>query len=437
MSRRTRLFVRLGAAVLSIGAAGIIQIDGLAEPAGSRIGSGRVFVRDRTNSVTSISASTIDRLPDRKIDELLTQLPSSRKITPGYLPDGWSAEQKGKDVRAWGPPIDTVNLRYDLGGSYLSDYVGKQATLRTGFMGRLDDPIKVTIEGLPPVSTTPDLDGILTVPPRGVAGQPLLVGVAPGYRDGRWEFTTGRGSIPLVSLEELRDMPVSGTNVPQALYGFRENGGLASMLTKTEPRPFITALPQTEFWRGVRYTDPWGETLVDAPVSITAVPAPAGGRMLSGASSLAFAGQAACVSGRFPTFEDAYGLKLDGQLDLQPWGVSPTSVMLGIPDTTAAGPHTISTPDGSSSVTVGVLTVEGTLDQNKLWRGESTTMRLRIVGTDETIPLAILNRTPGIITLEGGIRQVLTTPGGVDNAITRRVTGIQRGNFTILYSVNS
>jgi len=31
----------------------------------------------------------------------------------------------------------------------------------------------------------------------------------------------------------------------------------------------------------------------------------------------------------------------------------------------------------------------------------------------------------------------VTTPGGADNAITRSVTGIQKGNFTIVYSVNA
>jgi hypothetical protein len=128
---------------------------------------------------------------------------------------------------------------------------------------------------------------------------------------------------------------------------------------------------------------------------------------------------------------------LTARIELQPWSVSSTTVMLGIPENTAAGPHTISVPGGSSSVTVGVLTVEGSLDQNKLWRGESTTMRLRVVGTDKQFPLAVLNRSPGVITIDGGVRQVVTTPGGADNAVTRSVTGIQRGNFSIVYSVNA
>jgi len=81
--------------------------------------------------------------------------------------------------------------------------------------------------------------------------------------------------------------------------------------------------------------------------------------------------------------------------------------------------------------------VEGSIDQNKLWKGEYTTMRLRGVGTDKQLPLGVLNRTPSIIDIEGGVRQTLTTAGGKDNVITRGVTGIHRGDFSILYSVST
>jgi hypothetical protein len=85
-------------------------------------------------------------------------------------------------------------------------------------------------------------------------------------------------------------------------------------------------------------------------------------------------GQAACVSGCFPDAASAFGLMMDGTTELAPWGISPTT---------------------------------------------------------------ILNRTPGIIDLEGGTYQVLQTPGGLENAVTRSVRGIQRGNFAITYSVHT
>jgi hypothetical protein len=186
-----------------------------------------------------------------------------------------------------------------------------------------------------------------------------------------------------------------------------------------------------------RFTDRFGDKLVDAPLAIGSGAPQGSSRKLTGAAPFAFAGQAACVSGSFPTFADPYGLVLDGKIPLSPWGASQTTVMLGIPDGTTAGPHTISDPNGSTSITVGILTVEGTIDQNKLWKGESTTMRLRVLGTDRQLPIGVLNRTPSVIDLEGGVQQTVTTAGGQNNLITRGVKGIHRGDFSILYTVST
>ena len=64
-------------------------------------------------------------------------------------------------------------------------------------------------------------------------------------------------------------------------------------------------------------------------------------------------------------------------------------------------------------------------------------MRLQVLGTDKPVPLGILDRTPAIISISGGVKQSVSTPGGATNAVTRDVKGIQRGNFTIVYSVNA
>ena len=383
--------------------------------------TGELAVRDRagTSPVTTISADVLEKLPTgRGFDQIIATLPESRDVKPGHLPEGWQAEQKGKDIRVWGPRLDRVRFRLDLNGDFSKDYIGKPATIQTSYQGARDEPLKLTIGSWPTVNPTPNLEGILTLPPQAAPGQPLLIGVAPGYRDGVWQMTTNTGLVPLIPIEQLRDVQVT-----------------TPLLKHPEPRPFITTFPTMGTFTGVRYTDPWGEITVDAPVSLMPASPMSGARSLTSASPLSFAGQAACVSGRFPKLDDAYGLLLDGKTELQPWAASPTNVMLGIPDNTAAGPHTVS--DGVSKIGLTVLTVEGSLDQNKLWRGESTTMRLRVVGTDRQFPLAVLNRTPEIIAIDGGVRQVVTTPGGADNAVMRGVTGIHRGNFTIVYSVNA
>jgi len=59
-----------------------------------------------------------------------------------------------------------------------------------------------------------------------------------------------------------------------------------------------------------------------------------------------------------------------------------------------------------------------------------------VVGTDKPLPIGVLNRTPGIISIDGGVQQTVTIAGGRDNSITRGVKGIHRGDFSILYAVS-
>ena len=78
-----------------------------------------------------------------------------------------------------------------------------------------------------------------------------------------------------------------------------------------------------------------------------------------------------------------------------------------------------------------MLAVEGPIDQNELWKGQSTTMRLPVVGSEERLPLRIVNKTPATIAIDGGVNQLVDSAGGADNALTRSVRGIMKGNFNI------
>jgi hypothetical protein len=142
-----------------------------------------------------------------------------------------------------------------------------------------------------------------------------------------------------------------------------------------------------------------------------------------------------CVTGCLSDDAKAIAGVLDGTRELTALGGGYRSWMFRVPGDATPGPHTVELNNGGRH-TVGVLAVEGSIDQNELWKGQSTTMRLRVIGSEEGLPLRIVNRTPATITIDGGVDQVIASPGGADNAITRSVRGIMKGNFNIEYSLN-
>jgi hypothetical protein len=106
-----------------------------------------------------------------------------------------------------------------------------------------------------------------------------------------------------------------------------------------------------------------------------------------------------------------------------------------LPPTLTPGLHRLSA-GSAAPLPFNVVAIVGSLDQNRLWRGESTDMRLQVLGPSEALDLRVENRTPDIIELEGGLDQMLKTPGGTDNSVRRKDKGILRGNFTIDYTLD-
>jgi hypothetical protein len=143
------------------------------------------------------------------------------------------------------------------------------------------------------------------------------------------------------------------------------------------------------------------------------------------------------MSGCFPQPYGAF--TLNGMQMLYPAAGSLTAVEVILPGDLMPGPSSVELSGVSTStpfrfVILGLL---GTIDQNQLWKGQSTTMRLQILGSDIALPIEIINRTPGVIDVEGGVRHVALTAGGSSNAVTRNVRGIQKGNFTINYRLTN
>ena len=159
----------------------------------------------------------------------------------------------------------------------------------------------------------------------------------------------------------------------------------------------------------VSYFDEFVEELVRRGIVSKPVAAPPGTTAITGGNPMAFAGKDACVAGRFPTgtggLEQAAKTLMLDDTPLVPRAASPTTIVVRVEADTTPGPKTIrwnNLAGATGEFPIIVLGLEGTIDRDKLMRGESTTMRLRILGGPQRISLRIVNKTPSTIQIEGG-----------------------------------
>jgi hypothetical protein len=160
---------------------------------------------------------------------------------------------------------------------------------------------------------------------------------------------------------------------------------------------------------------------------------------VTGGSTLAFAGKPTCLTGCFGDLGSALAILFDEKEPLEPLALSRSSVVVVVPESAIPGLHTFSARQGKASLgaqTIRAIGLNGAIDQSHLWKGQSTTMRLDIVGYDQPVPLSVVNRTPAIIDVEGGIRQTVTAAGGTPNGVARSVRGVTKGDFAIDYSLD-
>ncbi len=156
---------------------------------------------------------------------------------------------------------------------------------------------------------------------------------------------------------------------------------------------------------------------------------------LAGCTPRAFAGKSICVCGAFPG-SSGERLLLDGRPLGPPAGASAHSVTLVLPDTLSPGMHVVTgAPEAgfsaSESVVVLVLGLVAEIDATALVRSQRTRARFAVVGTTSRVSLRIVNRTPEVVAVEGGVDQIVLTAGGTANAVTRSVRARSRGDFQI------
>jgi hypothetical protein len=182
-----------------------------------------------------------------------------------------------------------------------------------------------------------------------------------------------------------------------------------------------------------RYLDEWGDPwleVAEAPdVEIVASPEIAESSFIESASPYAVAGDQLCVCGAFSAVDAA----TDFFLGSEPAAVVSLSSRIAWLQTSAAGvgPALVRAQGLRGEAATELLRVRAELDQEHLFTGQSTPLRIVIEGSTAPLPIRISTGTPQIIEIEGGPDQSTETSGGAVNQVLRQVRGLERGAFEL------
>ncbi len=332
----------------------------------------------------------------------------------GHLPAGWTSTVRGQDLVLSGPPIagPTLSVRIDVGVPVSAANLQLQLSGAQGSVyNRVTD-----IAQLPQLTVGDALDRVLHFP---------------------WQVAPGEA----VTFQAAANSPISA-------QGSWTIGGVAAQVVSAVPGQAIqyqwqvpsTLAPGTPV--SFVGTNAFGQTVVNVPnpaVVVASPPASAAqvGPSLSDCTPRGFAGRVVCLCGWFPTTAARDGFTLEGQA-LGVVAASSTTVLVRIPDNAQPGPRVIKgdpalgfAPD--ESIPFVVLAARGSVDQNRLRRGQTTPLRLEVLGTTEQLDIVLTNYTPNIVNITGGIVQIVRSSGGTPNIAQRQVQGITPGAFDIGY----
>ena len=345
--------------------------------------------------------------PGRSVDQVRIELPrgTSERAVLMVSPPNWTLERDGRWISLLGEPVsESFRLRISLFDD--RDVERLKTELHTNGKRFWDERIDVT--QLPPLRTAARTADFLTVPAGMSAGETLEL--------------------------EVLDPSATPPNGQWFIAGVRAEVASDNRIRLPLPQDLPTGSPLR-----VSFFDEWGERVLDAlsAEAVTVTDPPATSQATPGLRACAdygFIGRSICVCGWFP--ESSWtGLLLDGE-PAEVIATSRQAVQLRLPNSIAPGVHTItgSTELGfpaSDAVSVRAIRLVGSIDSEKLQRGTSTDMRVTIEGTTEPMTIAVINRTPHIISIPGGNYQELTTSGGSNNRFERRVDARLVGNFFI------
>ena len=416
--------------LLSVVLALLLAVADLASQGGTITGV-VVDVRERENGDHSL---LVQAESSAQIDRIRFNLPQRFTFAPGFVPSEWKVLAQGRRIEASGDRVFRVNLRLDAkpNENLIRNLTGKEIEVEVGIPGTgTTFKYKTKVNVRPPVRSGGGNGGSVVLPPEIRSGAPFLFSFDPSFKGGVWVSGIDSPADVARRSEAARKIAEAARRTQTSL------GGESPARKWMRIHDAIAGHKEPDV---MTYVDPWDEALIGVEYAVLPAQAASCNHGITGGTPMAFAGKDACLQGCFgdklTDLDKAAVFLLDGKVEVTPQAASPTTVVVRIPADTTPGPHELGWTGVPGQLNIRILQVQGSIDQKELWRGQSTTMRLQILGSDEQIPLKIVNGTPATITVEGGNEQVISTSGGAINVVNRQVKGIMKGDFTIDYSVD-
>ena len=350
---------------------------------------------------------------------------------------------EGKYIHFEGPPVDDEKpqpIRVNLGDREAP----KKAKITLTSKGSVVAADEFDIDRLPRVRIPKDIFELVALPEMVSPGDTITF-TAPDTnwtpRFGEWRIG-GRLAYGLDWRYDTTnwDSDLSGETEPETGDEGEDTGE-----PDEETFRYTVTLPydlNPDLGLSLKYDTYWKEPVIelDEVEGVEIVPQPTLDPVLpriTACTPKSFAGEEACVCGWFPDQQSRGALTLDGIPLGAAVSASNRVVTVRLPSELAPGKHVIAGNGLEGSAEIVILAIGGEVDQELLRSGQSTPIKLWVYGTDEPVELHLTNHTPGIVTLQGGNDQVVTTSGGSgdDNTWQGILDAVSPGDFNLSYEL--